>query len=167
MGAWKQDVFKKFGMFDEELVRNQDDEFNYRLRERGGKILLSPDIHSQYEVRSRPKALFKQYFQYGFWKVRVLQKHPRQMSVRQFMPPLLVLSLFAALLLAFVPGIWRILALLPPVTYLIANLAASVYIAARWNWKYLPVLPVVFAILHISYGLGFLAGLVAFRNRWG
>jgi succinoglycan biosynthesis protein ExoA len=76
LGAWRREVFEKIGLFDEELVRDQDDEFNYRLREYGGKILLSPEIKSEYTVRSTPPALWKQYFQYGFWKVRVLQKHP-------------------------------------------------------------------------------------------
>jgi glycosyltransferase involved in cell wall biosynthesis len=66
LGAWPKDVFLKIGLFDEEMVRDQDDEFNYRLREHGGKIILSPSIKSEYTVRSTPKTLWKQYFQYGF-----------------------------------------------------------------------------------------------------
>ena len=57
MGAWPRSVFEKIGLFDEELVRDQDDEFNYRLRAAGGKILLSPNIKSLYTVRSSPSAL--------------------------------------------------------------------------------------------------------------
>ena len=76
------------GLFDEELVRNQDDELNYRLRDLGGRVLLSPEIKSEYVVRSRPRALISQYFQYGYWKVRVMQKHPRQMRVSHFVPSL-------------------------------------------------------------------------------
>jgi len=167
MGAWPKRVFEQIGLFDEELVRDQDDEFNYRLREHGGKILLSPEIRSVYTVRSRPTSLWRQYYQYGCWKVRVLQKHPRQMRPRQFVPPLFALSLIVSTILAILlpPTRWLLLAILA--AYLLANLAASTFTAARKGWKYLPLLPLVYLILHLSYGLGFLAGLIKFWNRWG
>lgn len=173
MGAWPRQVFEKIGLFDEELVRDQDDEFNYRLREQGGRILLSPAIRSEYTVRSTPRALWRQYYQYGYWKVRVLQKHPRQMSPRQFVPPAFVLSLLGSILLALLPiinypsSVLGLLSSIIPLLYLFANLSASLYTASKNGWKYLPLLPLVFAILHISYGLGFLAGLFKFWNRWG
>ena len=63
------------GIFDEHLVRNQDDEFNLRLIRAGGKIWQSPDIVSWYSPRATLKALFVQYFQYGFWKAAVIRKH--------------------------------------------------------------------------------------------
>ncbi len=167
MGAWPKDVFNRIGLFDEELVRDQDDEFNYRLREHGGKIVLNPEIRSIYSTRSTPKSLWKQYFQYGFYKVRVLQKHPHQMSLRQFIPPTFVFSLIGSLLLAiFTPwGKWLLLPVLG--SYLLANVAASFYTASKKGWRHLLVLPAAFAIIHISYGLGFLSGLVKFWNRWG
>ena len=173
MGAWLRQVFEKIGLFDEELVRNQDDEFNYRLRAAGGKILLSPDIKSEYTVRSTPGGLWRQYYQYGFWKIRVLQKHPRQMSLRQFVPPLFVLALLFSAFLVFFSAT-RFLSLVVPVAYLAANLAASFITAIRAQksnqspfTSYHLLLPLTFAILHISYGLGFLLGLFKFWNRWG
>ena len=167
MGAWPKNVFKRIGLFDEELVRDQDDEFNYRLREYGGKIVLNPEIRSIYSTRSTPKSLWKQYFQYGFYKVRVLQKHPRQMSLRQFVPPVFVLSLLGSIIVSLFNrwGVW--LLALTAGSYLLANLAASVNIAARKGWRHLLVLPAAFAIIHLSYGLGFIAGLFKFWNRWG
>jgi len=165
MGAWPRRVFEKIGMFDEELVRDQDDEFNYRLRENGGRILLCPKIKSEYTVRSTPKALWKQYYQYGFWKVRVLQKHPRQMSLRQFVPPAFILALLLSVLLAF-SSFLRPLCLAIPILYLLANLPASIYTAFQAGWQYLPLLPVIFVILHLSYGSGFLVGLFKFSGRW-
>lgn len=165
MGAWPRRVFEKIGLFDEELVRDQDDEFNYRLRAAGGKILLSPGIKSIYTVRGSPSALWRQYYQYGFWKVRVLQKHPRQMSPRQFAPPAFALTLFGSASLALSSAL-RPLSLVIPLLYLFANLLASLATAAKRGWKYIPLLPVVFAILHLAYGLGFLAGLLKFWNRW-
>ncbi|MBI1792674.1 MAG: glycosyltransferase family 2 protein [Chloroflexi bacterium] len=197
MGAWPRRVFDRIGLFDEELVRDQDDEFNYRLREQGGRILLSPSICSEYTVRSTPGALWKQYFQYGFWKVRVLQKHPRQMSPRQFMPPAFVLALLLSSLFFLFSTLFSPLSLscalclsrlnaLPsflhpsafiPFFYLLSNLTASLWtvIMKARTTHYSPFsilysllfLPLVFAILHLSYGFGFLIGLVKFWDRWG
>lgn len=165
MGAWPRAVFDKIGVFDEELVRNQDDEFNYRLRAAGGRVLLSPMIKSEYTVRGTPGQLWRQYYQYGFWKVRVLQKHPLQMSLRQFVPPSFVLALMLSLWF-FLFAKFDFLGLIVPAMYLAANPLASLWTAARRGWKYFPMLPIVFAILHLSYGTGFLVGLVKFWNRW-
>lgn len=167
MGTWPCSVFERIGLFDEELVRNQDDEFNYRLREAGGRILLCPSITCKYYSRSTPDSLWRQYYQYGFWKVRVMQKHPRQMQARQFVPPAFVGTLFGAALLAPFLRAGRFLVTIVALCYLLANLAASGWIAQKQGWRHLPLLPVVFATLHLSYGLGFLVGLVRFWNRWG
>jgi succinoglycan biosynthesis protein ExoA len=166
LGAWRRDVFARIGHFDEELVRNQDDEFNYRLRKHGGKILLNPAIRSHYTNRSSLQSLWRQYYQYGYWKVRVLQKHPAQMQWRQFVPPLFVAALVGGALLAPFSNVLAILWSTLLVLYLLANLAASVWTAAQQGWRHLLLLPVVFAILHISYGLGFLVGLIRFAHRW-
>ncbi|HPO57840.1 MAG TPA: glycosyltransferase family 2 protein [Anaerolineaceae bacterium] len=94
--AYRMETIRRIGLFDEEQVRNQDDEYNYRLLKHGGRILLSPAIRSRYYSRSSLKKLWRQYFQYGFWKVRVLQKHPRQLRLRQFVPPVFVAGLAGA-----------------------------------------------------------------------
>ncbi len=167
LGAWPRRIFEHIGQFDEELVRDQDDEFNYRLRKHGGKILLCPKIRSEYTVRSTSSLLWRQYFQYGFWKVRVLQKHPLQMRPRQFAPPLFVFSLLAATFIGlFYPAAFG-LGLFIGGAYLLANLTASLITAARRGVQYLGLLPLVYLVLHLSYGLGFLAGLLKFWNRWG
>lgn len=165
MGFCWRSTYETIGGFDEELVRNQDDEFSYRLRKAGGKIICNPEIVSYYANRSTLQGLWYQYFQYGLYKVRVLQKHPRQMGLRQFVPPLFVLSLIISILFSYF-SVLRPLSLVVPLLYLFANLLASLYTAITRGWKYLPLFPIVFAILHLSYGLGFLAGLVKFWNRW-
>jgi len=167
MGAWPRAVFDRLGCFDEEMVRNQDDEFNYRLLEAGGRILLSPKIKSKYTVRSRPDSLWRQYFQYGYWKVRVMQKHPAQMRLRQFVPPVFVAALLGSGLLSLFSSLGRLALALVAGSYLLANLAASILTARQGGWRHLPLLPPVFSILHLSYGLGFLTGLAKFWNRWG
>lgn len=167
MGAWRRDVFERVGLFDEEQVRNQDDEFNYRLLSRGGKILLSPRIKSKYYNRSTLRSLWRQYFQYGYWKVRVMQKHPRQMRPRQFAPAALVAASMVALLLPAVSSLGGYLTLLVFGSYLLANLAASLLAVRGNDWKLVPLLPIAFATLHFAYGSGFLVGLVRFWRHWG
>ena len=164
--AYKRAIIDKVGLYDEELVRNQDDEYNYRIREAGGKILLAEDVKSEYYSRGSLKKLWKQYFQYGFWKVRVLQKHPRQMSLRQFVPLVFVLTLILTVLLSFmVSWGWSVLLILI-FAYIAANLAASIVSASGQGIKKLLLLQLAFAIIHFSYGLGFLVGLFKFWNRW-
>jgi succinoglycan biosynthesis protein ExoA len=166
LGAWRSKVFNELGGFDEEFLRNQDDEFNYRLRANKGKILLSPRIKSEYYPRSSPKALWRQYYQYGFYKVRVMQKHTLQMQPRHFAPILLIAGLVVTSFLAILmPSTWFLFAGLAGL-YIVANLVASAVTASRSQRSYILVLPLVFAILHFSYGSGFAAGLVRFANRW-
>jgi succinoglycan biosynthesis protein ExoA len=180
--AYTRQIIERAGLYDEELVRNQDDEYNYRIRELGGKILLAADVRSTYFSRASLKGLWRQYYQYGFWKVRVLQKHPRQMSLRQFAPPVFVLALFISILffvflvLLTLSSVLSLLSSVVPIAYLIANLAASIWTIIKqaraahcslFSTLYsLRLLPVIFSILHISYGLGFLVGLLKFAGRW-
>lgn len=165
--AYTRGAVELAGFFDEELIRNQDDEYNYRLCELGGRILLAPDIRSRYYSRSSLRSLWRQYFQYGYWKVRVMQKHFGQMRLRQFIPLLFVAAVIVSLLAAPFSATGRWLCGFVVSAYLLANFSAAFLIAARaLKWRTLPLLPVAFAILHFAYGLGFLRGLVKFRNRW-
>jgi len=164
--AYKRETIRKVGLFDEELVRNQDDEYNFRVREMGGKILMAPDIRSRYYSRGSFSALWRQYFQYGYWKVRVMQKHPRQMSLRQFIPPIFVTSLIIFALLGVVLPAARLLLAVIVGAYITANLSAALVTASRKGWQNFRYLPLAFAALHLSYGAGFLYGLAKFAGRW-
>lgn len=164
--AFKREVFSKVGLFDEEMVRCQDDEFNFRIRKFGGKILLTPEIKSWYYPRGGFKKLWKQYFGYGLWKIRVVQKHFWKMQVRHFFPAGFVLSLLLPLILSFfIPGAYR-------VSIGIAGLyIAPSVLAAGLTWrrnKEVSFFKVLFSfyILHFSYGIGFLWGLIKFAPRW-
>ncbi|MCI0627104.1 MAG: glycosyltransferase family 2 protein [Acidobacteria bacterium] len=174
-GCWPRATFEKYGLFDEELVRNQDDEHNLRIIRGGGKIWQSPSIKSWYRPRSSLRALFKQYMQYGYWKVRVIQKHKLPASWRHLVPGFFVLTLatlfllstFCFLLSAFASGpvvrdpfSFSFLAALS--SYLFAVLAASTLTARRTQWHLLPALPAVFACYHFGYGLGFVRGILDF-----
>jgi len=166
MGAWRREIFHQNGLFDEELVRNQDDEFNYRLRANGGTIILSPRIRSLYYNRSSFRLLWRQYYQYGFWKVRVLQLHPRQMSIRQFVPAVFVLMAVAGVVLGLYSPVGHYWLIIITGTYFLTSLAASLRIATRRKLPLVPLIQICFGILHISYGLGFWAGIFYFSNRW-
>ncbi len=161
-GFYQAEVFDRIGYFDEELVRNQDDELNLRLTRAGGVIWQSPTIQSWYRPRASLAALFRQYMQYGYWKVRVIQKHRLPASVRHLVPGAFVASVvFGALLAPFsAPAFWLWLALL--VSYLVLSLGASLAVAARNGWSLFPILPVVFACYHFGYGYGFLRGMLDF-----
>lgn len=164
--AYRRSIFDEIGLLDEEMVRNQDDEFNYRLRANGGRVLLAPDIHLRYYSRATIRALWRQYFQYGLWKVRVMQKHPRQMRPRHFIPFIFVSTLAACLFsTTFYTWGWTFFATLS-IIYLTANILYSFRLVNRSDWKYYFKLPIIFATLHLSYGFGFMFGLIKFWNRW-
>ena len=166
--AYTREILERAGPFDEELVRNQDDEYNYRLRKLGARIFLAADVRSRYYSRSSFRSLWSQYFQYGYWKVRVLQKHPLQMRPRQFAPPLFVASLVGSGCAAPFSLAGRVIFLAMVGAYGVANLIAVRSVLRRQPaMPQLWLLPVAFAALHTSYGAGFLTGLVSFWNRWG
>ncbi|HTE91526.1 MAG TPA: glycosyltransferase family 2 protein [Terriglobales bacterium] len=159
-GCWKKSVFERIGYFDEELVRNQDDEHNLRLTRAGGRVYQSTRIRSWYHVRGSLTALFRQYMQYGYWKVLVIRKHQTPASLRHLVPGAFVgsLSLLAALGLFWSPAWWGAAGL--ATLYCAAALGASLVTAARTQWVLLPVLPVVVGCFHFGYGYGFLRGVL-------
>jgi succinoglycan biosynthesis protein ExoA len=166
MGAWPRRAFEQAGTFDEEMVRNQDDEFNYRLRAAGGRIWLDPRIRSTYYARATLRSLWRQYFQYGTWKVRVFQKVPGSAQCRHWVPPLFVLAVVGGLPLALGVPFLRPLYLGGLALYALANLSVSLQIAAREGWRHLFRLPLTFAALHLAYGLGYWTGLLRFGPPW-
>lgn len=167
MGAWPRTVFDRFGSFDPDLVRDQDDEFNYRLRAGGGRILLTDRIRSRYYGRGTLRAVFRQYREYGLWKVRVLRLHPGQTSVRHLVPPAFVASLAAGAVLVPAGRRPRRAWLGLVGSYALASTTAAASVSRRAGWRHLPLLPVVFAALHIGYGAGFLAGIARLVRRSG
>jgi succinoglycan biosynthesis protein ExoA len=169
-GCWRKSVFERIGYFDEELVRNQDDEFNLRLSRSGGKIYQSPRIHSWYHVRGSLTTLFRQYMQYGYWKTLVIRKHRMPASFRHVVPGVFVggVCLLTACGLFWPPALWGGSGL--AALYAVAAVIVSLLTAARTQWVLLPVLPLVVGCFHLGYGYGFLRGvldLVLLRNAPG
>lgn len=161
-GVYRREVFDRIGPFDEELVRNQDDELNLRLVQQGGRIWHSPRIRSWYTPRKSLKALFQQYVQYGYWRVRVVQKRKAAAALRQYVPGAFVFSLIglpaAAVLWSPVWWLW----FGEMAAYSLCTAGISCVVAAGKGWRYLPILPFVFACYHFGYGIGFLRGVIDF-----
>jgi len=159
LGAWYKRTLEGIGGFNEEWSVNEDYQLNYRLRQAGGKILLSPKIRCRYYVRGSLSALAHQYFRYGFWKVKTIEAYPDSLRWRQLFPPAFVLALVVSL--SLLPVLWRA-GIIVPGLYLIANVVVSFETARQRRWLYLPVLPIVFATLHLSWGAGLWGGLSRF-----
>jgi hypothetical protein len=159
-GCWRRETFDRFGLFDEELVRNQDDEHNLRVTRGGGRVWQSPSIQSWYRPRGSLAALFRQYMQYGYWKVRVIRKHRLPASVRHLVPGLFLAAVVLLGLAApfWAPALWAWVALVG--LYLGGVGVASLLTSRRAGWDLLPTLPAVFWCYHFGYGYGFLRGLL-------
>ena len=168
-GCWWRTTLTRLGPFDETLVRNQDDEFNLRLIRSGGKIWQSSSIVSWYWPRGRLSALFRQYAQYGFWKVPIIRKYRVPAAWRHLVPGTFILAM-AALILVWL-GSWEaglktlstlcaVLLAVGTLSYGLASVAASAMASSRSGWSLFPLMPLVFLVYHSSYGLGFLSGLL-------
>lgn len=160
-GCWWKTTFEETGFFDETLIRNQDDEFNLRIRRNGGVVWQNPRIRSWIQPRSRLSNLYRQYWQYGYWKVRVIQLHRRVASLRHVVPSLMVVSLsFLALTAPLARPALLGLGLLSGAY---CALVASATVAACWRnaaWHLAPALICVFPTIHFGYGVGFLRGVL-------
>jgi glycosyltransferase involved in cell wall biosynthesis len=161
LGCWRRECLERLGGFDEELVRNQDDELNLRLIRAGGTVWQSPRIESVYHPRGSLTHLFRQYSQYGYWKVRVIQKHRLPASWRHLVPAVFVSSMLVLLGASAVSPRMLTATGIAGGVYVGCTLAASV-VAAGTEVKLLPALPLVFFCFHVGYGYGFLRGVVDF-----
>jgi succinoglycan biosynthesis protein ExoA len=146
-------VFEKAGLFDEELVRNQDDEFHYRLNAMGLKILLIPELEVRYFVRDNLSALWKQYLQYGYYKPMVFKKVKSGMRLRHLAPPI-----FAIYVTGLPLAWWNIGYLWPLMIYLL--IGAVIALTSTTNFRLWGRTILAFGVLHLAYGFGFLRRLI-------
>ena len=153
-------VFDKIGFFDEELIRNQDDDFNYRIKKAGGKIFFDNELSLKYYVRGSYKSLSRQFFQYGYWKVFVNKKHKAVTTLRQVVPPFFVLYIFLWLISLFGGKYIFILSSIPLLGYISLNFYFSIKFKDQ-KVKWFAIFK-TYLILHVFYGLGYLKGLVDF-----
>lgn len=156
LGCWRRQDLLQFGGFDEALVRNQDDELNLRILRRGGRVWQSARIRSEYSPRASFAALFRQFYQYGYWKVPVIRKHRLPASPRHLVPFILVAALV-------ILGTGALVS--PPAAWALAGLLMVYGGAATWNAARLARpwrtpretfgIALAFVCMHVGYGLGF------------
>jgi len=162
-GCWRKSTLLEIGLFDEDFVRNQDDELNYRLSLHGLRIWQTPKIRSWYYPRASLSGLFRQYFQYGYWKVLVIRKHKMPASWRHIVPAVsVVVGIGLAVAAPFVDGVGLLLASCVGVYAILSLIASCAACSTMKNISVIPVLPFVFATYHIAYGFGFLIGISDF-----
>ena len=152
LGCFRRDIFTKVGMFDPLMTPNEDSEFNLRIRRAGEKIYIDESIQVLYFPRDNFAKLFRQYFRYGTGRCRTLKKHGRFTSLRQIMPPLLVLgTVFLGLL-----GFWWSWGWLPFLLYLFVLLSVSFSGVLRRRDPAMVLIVPCLMIMHYAWGLGFL-----------
>jgi glycosyltransferase involved in cell wall biosynthesis len=165
-GSFERGLFERIGRFDETLLTNEDYEFNARIRKAGGRIWLDPSIRSVYFARSTLQELARQYWRYGYWKWKMLEKYPETLRWRQALPPSFVLSLLGLPLVSvFVPFVWLIwvgeLLLYFSILFL-----AGIQSAVRQGDPYLAFgLPLAIPVMHISWGGGLLWSILNSGSR--
>ena len=164
MGLCRREIYQRF-RFDETMVRDQDDELSYRILDAGGRIVCNPAIVSSYRSRGSLTGLARQYADYGYWKVEVIRRHPRQVRMRHLVPALFVGTLTVGFVVATFWGPAR-----PILGALVALYLASAIVATLVAGRNSPpgtrwTLPAVFATMHISYGLGMFGGLARVVSR--
>jgi glycosyltransferase involved in cell wall biosynthesis len=163
-GCYRRSVFDRIGFFDEDLARNQDDEFNLRLIKAGGTIMLYPDIRSRYFGRTSLTQLFRMYYQYGFFKPFVVRKTGGMVTARQLAPPILVLSLLFSFLSCFWIASARFVLAAISGTYCLITLVIATCIGLRNEVILVPALCASLAVMHVAYGLGYINGFL--RLPW-
>jgi len=161
-GAYRPIVFERAGLFDEGLVRNQDDDLAFRIRAAGGTVILDPSIRSHYVPRGSLRRVARQYFEYGYWKVALTRKHRRVISCRSLAPAALLGSLGVLLVLAPFFAAARVLLGAELAAY-VTTAAIFAVVAARTHGEPLRLAPriaTVFPAFHFGYGVGILTGLL-------
>jgi glycosyltransferase involved in cell wall biosynthesis len=155
-GFWAKESFTKYGFFDEIFIRNQDEEHNFRIIEGGGKIYQSSSIKTRYFVREDILSLIKQMFNYGYYKPKVLAKNFSRIRIRHLIPALF--TIYLVILLFFI----KPLLFLPLFIYFLLNIFFS--FRSKEGFAIRMISLFVYPCMHISYGLGFIFGLINVRR---
>jgi len=160
-GSFHRSLIEKVGGFNEQLLTNEDYEFNVRIKKSGGKIWFDPQIRSRYYARSSYVNLARQYWRYGFWKLRMLRKYPETIRWRQFIPPLFALSIPLLVFLGFVHPIFYKILVVEISIYLGVLLIVGLQSAGK-NQKFLYSLgvPLAIIVMHLTWGYSFLWSLI-------
>ena len=154
----RRELYAMLGGYDERVPFDEDDEFNYRLRSAGGRIVVSPSLRIKYHVRETVPQLAKQMYSYGYWRRFTRLLHPSRVPARVYVPPLLVAGLAISAALAFTPA--RPVAWVVPALYAGFTLAGAVTASRAIGPRRAACVPFALATMHVSYGVGFIRALL-------
>ena len=157
-GLYKKEIFNQIGYFNEQYVRNQDIELHSRIREVGGKFYFNPEIHSIYYSRNTVKKMIKQALGNGKWNMVLLKNHSSAVRLRHLIPFAFVLFLIVTGALGFVWKYFWWLELGVMALYLLLGLIFGIKKTKRMSE--IIKMPFLFLILHVSYGVGYLEGIL-------
>lgn len=159
--CFRKSIWAELGGFDEQLLTNEDYDFNYRVRERGERVVLDRSAHCDYFARATIAKLAAQYFRYGAWKARMIRQRPRSMKLRQLVAPAFVASVVLLTALGFWRNaFWGLLALELGVYLLAAfGFAVSATRKHRESFSLVPSMALAFFTIHFSWGTSFFWGL--------
>ncbi|MDT5159237.1 MAG: hypothetical protein QOH51_3594 [Acidobacteriota bacterium] len=160
-GVFTKELWRQLGGYNEDLLTNEDYDFNYRVRRRGGGVLLDITGYCTYFARPTFATLTRQYFRYGLWKAQMVKLHPRSIRLRQLVAPAFVCALVVtgALGLWLAPARWLLALVI--IAYAALAFASALQLARReGEWKLLPLVPISFLLIHLAWGSGFLLGLL-------
>jgi GT2 family glycosyltransferase len=161
-GAFRRSLFDDLGGFDESLETNEDYEFNTRIRRMGGKLWLNPEIKVKYFARPTLGQLAKQYWRYGYWKVKMLKRYPGSLRWRQAGPPLFVLGLLSLLIASLWLPLGRTVLAVVVVLYALALVMSGLDLVSQKGKLYLLLgVPLAIAVMHLSWGSAFLWSLIS------
>ncbi len=164
LGAWPRALFAQIGSFNPAVNVNEDYEFNFRTRQAGGKLYLSPDIHSTYFCRQTYRELARQYFRYGRQKVEMLRRYPTSLKIRHLAAPVFVATLVGLPILGLWASFFWLLWLLMIAVYVGASAYASKRASAKSGaslWRIMPA----FGVMHIFWGAGFWRGWLTLPHK--
>lgn len=165
-GAFWKSLFERIGQFNEDLLTNEDYEFNTRIRLNGGKIWFDPAIRTKYFARKNFGELARQYWRYGYWKAKMLQIYPKTLRWRQLLPPLFVLSLLILFFLSMFVSPARYALVFVVGAYLLALFGIGFQEALRRKQIYLFVgLPLSMATMHLAWGSAFLWSILTAHGK--
>jgi len=164
-GAYRRDVFKKVGLFDEHLVRNQDNELSSRIIDSGGKIYLTPELTAYYYNQPTIAGLLKQALRTGIWNVVTIKINPNAFRWRHFVPFLFVTALLALGVFAPLHSTVQLAFLALVSLYGCAAGLSSLQIGMKEGMRYTVILPALFFLYHIFYGIGTWMGIIKLSVR--
>ena len=166
-GSFEKEYLIELGMYDERLPRSEDDDLNFRIEKAGGKIFITPKIKSIYYPKETLSKLFKQYFDYGTWKVAVIKKHHKPSRIAHLIPMLFVMFIVLFGILSFFSDLISKIFFVVMLIYFLLDIYFSLKNKYAKTFSDRILLIITHFIIHFSYGLGFWKGIFKFMNsKW-